>query len=398
MPETDYQVTVPGLKVCKDKDGEYCSCYMTCVDCGDANKNKYYVAQALTDGKGSYYFHFRFGRVGYTTEANNKCEPCTNLDEAVSNYHKTKKAKTAKAKGYQVVEMSLGKPKDDCCKETSSKVQKTAEAVAKSKLHAKVYSLMNFITDKELMNKAVENAGFDVKKLPLGNLSLQNLDKANLILKDIEDEIKKTKKNENQLQKLSQDFYTLIPHNFGFAKMSNFIIRDEKVLKQKADLVDDLIGIQKAVVGIKTRTGALKKDVKKDLKPNPVDGVYDSLNAELKHLPETSDEHKMLSEYLHNSSRGQKLKILDIFSLKRNGEDKKFNPNKLGNRKLLFHGSPFSNFVGIITNGMRIPFFATAFGKGVYFADEAAKSVGYCGTYNSGGVGLFVMGEIALGR
>jgi hypothetical protein len=76
---------------------------------------------------------------------------------------------------------------------------------------------------------------------------------------------------------------------------------------------------------------------------------------------------------------------------------------KLGNKKLLWHGSRFSNFVGILTNGMRIappeaPKSGYNFGKGVYFADMAGKSSNYCCTYLSKGIGLFVVCEVALGN
>lgn len=188
VPETDYLVTVPNLTVCQDKAGEYMSCYLLCVDCGDANKNKYYVIQSLTDGKGKYYFHTRFGRVGYNTGANNNCEPAGSLDDVIKQYNKTKKAKTGKSKGYTEVQMSLGKPKD-----ISSELVKKEDnrPVAPTKLDPKVYELMKFITNKDLMTKAVINAGFDVKKVPLSELSLQTLEKANKVLKSIEEALKK---------------------------------------------------------------------------------------------------------------------------------------------------------------------------------------------------------------
>lgn len=40
--------------------------------------------------------------------------------------------------------------------------------------------------------------------------------------------------------------------------MSNFIIRDEKTLKEKAELVTELIGIQQAVTGVQTRSSSNK--------------------------------------------------------------------------------------------------------------------------------------------
>ena len=93
----------------------------------------------------------------------------------------------------------------------------------------------------------------------------------------------------------------------------------------------------------------------------------------------------------------------NVFKLKRQGEDKIFNPNKLGNKKLLWHGSLFSNFVGILSQGLRIappeaPKTGYNFGKGVYFADLAGKSAPYCRTYNSNGTGLLLLCEVALGN
>lgn len=84
--------------------------------------------------------------------------------------------------------MRLGKPKDV----EPTKLMKTGDntAIAPTKLNSKVYELMKFITNKELMTKAVVDAGFDVKKLPLGELSQESLAQADKILKNIEDALK----------------------------------------------------------------------------------------------------------------------------------------------------------------------------------------------------------------
>jgi hypothetical protein len=57
----------------------------------------------------------------------------------------------------------------------------------------------------------------------------------------------------------------------------------------------------------------------------------------------------LVNEYLLNSSDSRKFKLLRAFRLERDGEDKIFNPKNLGNKKLLWHGSRFSNFVGILS-------------------------------------------------
>jgi hypothetical protein len=40
-----------------------------------------------------------------------------------------------------------------------------------------------------------------------------------------------------------------------------------------------------------------------------------------------------------------------VFSVKREKEEERFNPKNLGNRKLLWHGSRLSNYVGILSTG-----------------------------------------------
>ena len=97
------------------------------------------------------------------------------------------------------------------------------------------------------------------------------------------------------------------------------------------------------------------------------------------------------------------MKVLDLFKLKREGEDARFNPKKIGNKKLLWHGSRFSNFGGILSQGLRIappeaPRTGYLYGKGVYFADMAGKSAPYTCPDLSNNVGLFLLCEVACGK
>ena len=97
------------------------------------------------------------------------------------------------------------------------------------------------------------------------------------------------------------------------------------------------------------------------------------------------------------------MKLVDAFRLTREGEVDTYNPLDLGNKKLLWHGSRFSNFVGILSQGMRIappeaPRTGYNFGKGVYFADLSGKSANYTCYYLSNNVGLFLLCDVALGE
>lgn len=55
---------------------------------------------------------------------------------------------------------------------------------------------------------------------------------------------------------------------------------------------------------------------------------------------------------------------------------------------LLWHGSRIANFVGILSQGLRIappeaPVSGYLFGKGIYLADMIDKSAHYCRSYGS---------------
>lgn len=52
--------------------------------------------------------------------------------------------------------------------------------------------------------------------------------------------------------------------------------------------------------------------------------------------------------------------------------------SKLGNRKLLWHGTNMAVVAAILTTGLRImPHSGGRVGKGIYFASENSKSAGY---------------------
>lgn len=61
------------------------------------------------------------------------------------------------------------------------------------------------------------------------------------------------------------------------------------------------------------------------------------------------------------------------------GEDERYGKfSKLHNKQLLWHGSRLTNWVGILSQGLRIappeaPVTGYMFGKGVYFADMVSK-------------------------
>ena len=172
----------------------------------------------------------------------------------------------------------------------------------------------------------------------------------------------------------------------------------EKV-KEKYDLITDLLDIQRNLEIQKQCEEARDKG----LAINPIDAHYAQLKCEVAQLKPEQATYQLIDKYVQNTSRGCPLQIVDCFAVKRQGEDAIFNPLGLDNKKLLWHGSRFSNFVGILSQGMRIappeaPCSGFLFGKGVYFADLIGKSFHYTRPSISDGIGTFVLCEVALGK
>ena len=122
-------------------------------------------------------------------------------------------------------------------------------------------------------------------------------------------------------------------------------------------------------------------------------------------MDKKSDRYKLLVEYVdktHASTHtAYKLEVMDIFDLSKDTENKRYRED-IDNKQLLWHGSRLTNFVGILSQGLRIappeaPVTGYMFGKGVYFADMVTKSANYCFTNPSNNTGLMLLCECALG-
>jgi len=115
------------------------------------------------------------------------------------------------------------------------------------------------------------------------------------------------------------------------------------------------------------------------------------LGCHIEPLDKKSDEFKRIQDYVKNTyARGTPPNIVNVYAVERDGEHDRFAKGgaKLGNRKLLWHGSRLTNFVGILSQGLRIappeaPVSGYRFGKGLYFADMCSLSALYCRTYGT---------------
>jgi poly [ADP-ribose] polymerase 2/3/4 len=103
------------------------------------------------------------------------------------------------------------------------------------------------------------------------------------------------KKAKGDLADLSSKFYTFIPHDFGMKHMSNFTIKTHDMIKQKLDLIQNLIDIKIAAVMVED------KKALKGPKVNLIDQNYGKLACDIKTLDSKSPDYKLVEEYLNNT-------------------------------------------------------------------------------------------------
>ncbi|CAF0799278.1 unnamed protein product [Adineta ricciae] len=278
------------------------------------------------------------------------------------------------------------------------KLANDADSELRSNLSPPVQDLISLIFNVETMEKALLSFEIDLTKMPLGKLSKNQLELAYKVLTELQTLINDTVKNKNLIIDASNRFYTLIPHDFGLRKP---IILDRlDLIQSKTEMIDNLLEIEIAY--------SMLKRSKDDGEEHPIDVHYKKLKTLIEPIEKTTDEFQRIEQYMQNthaSTHNQyKLKLKELFKIVREGENDRFEKwSQLPNHQLLWHGSRTTNFVGILSQGLRIappeaPMTGYMFGKGVYFADMASKSANYCFANRETSEGLMLLCEVALGK
>ncbi|XP_054714565.1 poly [ADP-ribose] polymerase 1-like [Uloborus diversus] len=361
--------------------------------------NTYYKLQILQSNKGSSYWLFRsWGRVG-TTIGDKKLEKLK-LEDAIAEFKRLYQEKTgnewSNRKNFKKqpgllypLEIDYGQ---DCEK------FKELKPGDNSKLPKPVQELICLIFDIEAMKKAMVEFEIDLKKMPLGKLSKRQIETAYSVLNEAQ-QVLLTGCNAAKILDASNRFYTLIPHDFGLRKPP--LLDNEELIKSKIQMLDSLLEIEFAYNLIKDDGGISTKD--------PIDEHYEKLATDIEVLPKDTDEYSYIKDYLkktHAQTHDQyTLKLNEVFKINRHGEKGRYKKKseKLHNKKLLWHGSRLTNYVGILSQGLRIappeaPVTGYMFGKGIYFADMVSKSANYCFANKQNSTGLMLLCEVALGN
>ncbi|KAM3940242.1 poly [ADP-ribose] polymerase 2-like isoform 2-T2 [Leptodactylus fuscus] len=367
------------------------------------NNNKYYLIQLLEDDNArNFSVWMRWGRVGKVGQ--HSLVSCgADLLKAKNVFEKkffdktknvwAQRANFEKVAGkYDFVHLDYNSTKE--VKENNVEVDKAAVAPkVESKLDNSIQELLKLICNLQNMEETVLEMKYDTKKAPLGKLTVEQIRAGYSSLQRIENCIKKQKFG-RELLEACNEFYTRVPHDFGLKTPP--LIRTVEELTLKVRLLEALGDIQIAV-----------KLASLDLRSHehPLDRQYRQLQCNLEPLDKKSSEFQLIEEYLRSTHapthNDYTMTLLNVFCVQK-GTDKSFRED-LPNRMLLWHGSRMSNWVGILSQGLRVapkeaPVTGYMFGKGIYFADVSSKSANYCFTTRDKNVGIILLSEVALGE
>lgn len=362
------------------------------------NKNSFYKIQLLqSDSKNRYWVFRSWGRIG-TTIGNNKVENYDSLMGAKQQFkdvylqqtgnHFEERDNFQKKPGrYYPIDVEFAE---------DIKIDLNAKHKVPSKLDKPVQDLIKIIFDIDTMKRTMLEFDLDMEKMPLGKLSQKQLQSAYKVLTEIQGLIQSSGTN-SQFIDATNRFYTLIPHNFGVD--SPPLLETIKQTEDLSAMLDSLMEIECAYSLIKSE--GTDEDV------NPIDKHYEQLKTSIEPLDKNSEEFALIQKYVQNTHadthKMYELEIVDVFKVARQGEARRYKPfKKLHNRRLLWHGSRLTNFVGILSHGLKIappeaPVTGYMFGKGIYFADMVSKSANYCCTSSHNSTGLMLLSEVALG-
>lgn len=381
------------------------SIYNTTLNMSDLSSgiNSYYILQIIEEDKGSDCYVFRkWGRVGNEKIGGSKLEEMSKSD-AIQHFKRLFFEKTGNSwetweqkKNFQKqpgrfypLDIDYGVDKKPTTKRNLND--------SNSKLAPPLMELMKILFNVETYRAAMMEFEINMSEMPLGKLSKTNIQKGFEALTEIQNLLSGTNYDptvkETLLVDASNRFFTVIP------SIHPHVIKDEDDFKLKIKMLEALqdIEIASRLVGF---------DIDSD---ESLDEKYKKLKCDISPLPRQSEDYRVIEKYLQSTHapthKDWVLEVEEVFSLEREGEFDKFKPfrEKLKNRMLLWHGSRLTNFVGILSQGLRIappeaPATGYMFGKGIYFADMVSKSAQYCFTDRKNPVGFMLLSEVALGE
>ena len=381
------------------------------------NNNKFYSLELHELGDGTWRVYTQYGRVGEegTHEIRGPMGRAAAEKEYLGIFKKKMKRKKDPYTEIDVASLEVGSVKargasaghiDAATKariEDQDKPKKKAKKAAKAapKMDPALAALV-----KDLFGQATKALTTQVDcqitangiKTPMGVLTLGQVEKGAAVLDDIHTVVKEDKAPMSTMQHLTGQFFTHVPTKMGRSKRR---LQDATIdtLAKVADKYE-LLQLMRDMLQVNGESG----DV---LVSDDTHAKYKSMGATI--VPLSGSQFQEIARAVEASTRKRTLKVKRAYAVKRPAEWKAFAATgaPIGNLKLLYHGSRFSNWTGILTRGILMPKLVVAMGgsrtdggwlgNGMYFGSEACTSWGYA---SAGGrrTCILALCRVALGK
>lgn len=370
------------------------------------NTNKFYIMQIVKMSDTNFVHFIRYGRTGEIGTCSHKS--FSNEYAAISAFEKQFKTKTGnnfipnvdfvkKPGKYFMSKVTY----DDELNKVKDQIVPTK--IVASKLCDRVQFLLSFLTNVQIMQQSLVSLNIDVKKMPLGKITCDQLDLANKVLDEIQAIIVNTNlttEQQKNLVSLSSTFFTYVPMNFGRKKPP--VIGTQEIVTNYKDAI---IELKNMVITVSITDNGLNNI-------NPLDTIYDKLKTKISPMVKSSNMWNMIEQYVKNTkgvTHYYNLELMEVYEIDQDGKKDKFDDytKNIGNKYLLFHGSCSVNWCSILLNDLLIYPQAVSknvvitgkmFSNGIYFASCVSKSFSYCRTETSNNIGVLALAEVALGN
>ena len=354
------------------------------------NNNKYYAIE-LHEAAGGFRVFTHYGRtddLNSNPNAGTRESRYCDSSEAGPLYDSIYKQKTSARKGYQPVNLasskigsqqaqglSCGEIDDKTLTKLKKKGTKKTKAAPSVRLDKQVADLVKYLYSeavKTLTTTVAASITANGIETPLGVLTIGQIDLGQDFLNKLAAAVNKKKRNKEELTTLSGQFYTAIPHRLGRSRQAV----EDAVITTPDDVLskNDTLQLMRDMLNVNSKSNVLMSD--------DIGQKYQALDCGID-CPDQA-EFNRIKKYVVKSTR-QRITIKNIWKVARPVEQKGF--DKLGNEKLLFHGSSVSNWVGILSRGILLPKAVVKLGghrtdagwlgHGIYFGDDIQTSYNY---------------------
>lgn len=385
------------------------------------NRNKYYAIE-LHVAAGSFRVFTHYGRTDdLETNPNAGAKEGRFFDdagEALACYESIYREKTSPKKGYKEVSLASSKIGSQQARGTSSG-QIDDKTVAKLKdkgsplngapsagpkrasaLPPQVQDLVSYIyaeATEALTTTVAAKITANGIETPLGVLTIGQIERGELILQELYKLFESKTATPAEMETLSGEFYTAIPHRLGRTRAAI----SEAVIDSMADFdaKQETLQLMKDMLAV-SGDGAVLFDAR-------VDAQYSALRCNIAALDKTVPMFRELEQYvLRSQLKSKNVRVQNIYTLMRDEEWSAYD-GKVGNERLLYHGSRIKNWVGLLSRGILLPKIVVSMGvhrtdpgwlgNGIYFGDAACTSAFYT-TAGKKGTRFMAIARVALGK